>query len=312
VNLSRYVGNGATNATDPSGLQKKRRRLFPREESIDIDGTPLGDFPVDRHPEEATMSISIDEAGLGLYPKSRSSDDITVRRGELSEIVPVEAFRYARDAVGLTFFGDCSGADVNLLGIAGSIALGAMGWDTHKDVADIIYGIEHWDWTWGSAGNMAVNVIAVFPGIGIIKNLADVKGLKNVDELSEAGKGAKLRKVEDCASKGLARGITDLAEGNITNSGKTVLGHFPGYIDKAKARGASYFDIGDAWDSLTPAQRWAANTHFLDKIAANGDQVLLSLPKTKIRPGSYLADEIQYLIKEKGYRWINQWSLGKP
>ncbi|MBN1852516.1 MAG: hypothetical protein JW829_07315 [Pirellulales bacterium] len=106
--------------------------------------------------------------------------------------------------------------------------------------------------------------------------------------------------------------IADLAEANITNSGKTVLGHFPGYIDKAKARGASYFDIGDTWDTLSDAERWAANRHFLDKIANAGDKVLLSLPKTKIRPDSYLAKEIQYLINEKGYRWINQWSLGKP
>jgi hypothetical protein len=105
--------------------------------------------------------------------------------------------------------------------------------------------------------------------------------------------------------------IVNLAEANITNSGKTVLGHFPGYIDKAKAKGASFFDIGDAWDSLTGAQRWAANTHFLDKIADAGDQVLLSLPKGQIREGSYLAREIDYLINVKGYKWINQWALGK-
>ena len=106
--------------------------------------------------------------------------------------------------------------------------------------------------------------------------------------------------------------IAELAEANITNSGETVLGHFPGYIDKAKANGASFFDIGDVWNLLTPTQRWAANTHFLDKIASRGDQVLLSLPKSKVRPDSYLAKEIQYMINEKGFRWINQWSLGKP
>jgi hypothetical protein len=108
----------------------------------------------------------------------------------------------------------------------------------------------------------------------------------------------------------LSPATQQLAEANITNSGKTVLGHFPGYIDKAKARGASYFDIGNAWDSLTDAERWAANAHFLDKIAEQGDQVLLSLPKSQIREGSYLAKEIKYLIS-KGYRWINQWTLGK-
>lgn len=118
--------------------------------------------------------------------------------------------------------------------------------------------------------------------------------------------------VHNAGSDLLCDTIRTASEANVTNSGQTVLGHFPGYIEKAKARGASYFDIGDAWDSLSDAQRTAANQHFLDRIAANGDTVILSLPKTKIRPGSSLAWEVQYLITEKGYRWINQWSMVAP
>lgn len=106
--------------------------------------------------------------------------------------------------------------------------------------------------------------------------------------------------------------VLRLAEANLTNSGRTVLGSFSGYIDKARARGASFFDIGNRWDSLTPAQRWAANQHFLDKIAASGDRVLLSIPKRQIQEGTYLAREIDYLVRVKGYRWINQWALVPP
>ena len=91
-----------------------------------------------------------------------------------------------------------------------------------------------------------------------------------------------------------------------------MLGAFPGYITKARELGASYFDIGKVWESLTDVERWAANKHFLDVIAAKGDQVLLSIPKTKIRPGSSLAKEVQYLVGEKGYQWVNQWALKKP
>jgi hypothetical protein len=107
----------------------------------------------------------------------------------------------------------------------------------------------------------------------------------------------------------LPAGIKALSEANITNSGDTVLGHFPGYIDKANARGASYYDIGDAWNGLSPAQRWAANTNFLNRVTARGDRILLSLPKNQIRPGSYLEMEVNYLVKERGYTWVNQWSL---
>jgi hypothetical protein len=81
------------------------------------------------------------------------------------------------------------------------------------------------------------------------------------------------------------------------------------YIEKAQQRGASYFDIGGAWNSLAPAQREAANLHFLDVVGGRGDQVLLSVPKSEIRPTSALAREIQYLQESLNYRWVNQWSL---
>ena len=106
--------------------------------------------------------------------------------------------------------------------------------------------------------------------------------------------------------------LTALAEANINNSGKTVLGHWPGYIDKAKAKGASFFNIGKAWGPLTDPERRALNRHFLDIIAAKGDTVYLSVPKSQIKPGSWLAEEVEYLLKDKGYRWVNQWVLAKP
>jgi len=49
-----------------------------------------------------------------------------------------------------------------------------------------------------------------------------------------------------------------------------------------------------------------------DLIADRGDHILLSVPRDKIREGSYLEAEISYLINEKGYRFVNQWSLRKP
>ena len=105
--------------------------------------------------------------------------------------------------------------------------------------------------------------------------------------------------------------IKALSEKNISNTGETILGHHPGYIDKANSRGASYFDIGDSWTDLNDVQKKAANHHLLDEISKNGDKVNLSLPKNKIRPGSWLSDEINYLTTEKGYKWVNQWSLKK-
>ena len=106
--------------------------------------------------------------------------------------------------------------------------------------------------------------------------------------------------------------IRALAESNIVGNGRTVLGHYPGYITKAQQTGASYFNLGNTWDSLIQAQRATANRYFLDKIADVGDKIFLSVPKTEIRSGSALADEVKYLTTERGYHWINQWSLRPP
>jgi hypothetical protein len=92
-------------------------------------------------------------------------------------------------------------------------------------------------------------------------------------------------------------------------NGRTVIGEFPEYIDKANRKRASYFDIRPLSSQLTEAERWAANRHFLDIITAAGDQIYLSIPKTQVERDSSLAREIEYLTKHKGYRWINQWSL---
>jgi hypothetical protein len=117
----------------------------------------------------------------------------------------------------------------------------------------------------------------------------------------------------EATSETLPQSILDLSESHITDSGNTVLGRYPGYVDKAIERGASYFDIGPtAWDALgTDELRWAANRHFLDVIAERGDKILLSVPKTVIPEGSWLAEEVKYLTTQKGYRWVNQWSLKK-
>ncbi len=109
--------------------------------------------------------------------------------------------------------------------------------------------------------------------------------------------------------RGLSDDILRLTERNLTSSGDTILGSYPGYINKASARGASYFDIGDAWKGLNDAERWAANRYFLDTVANRGDRILLSTPKSGIQPNTWLAREVEYLTQDRGYVWVNQWSL---
>lgn len=99
------------------------------------------------------------------------------------------------------------------------------------------------------------------------------------------------------ANTGLSSDLAALSQANVANSGKTVIGSYPGYVASAEARGASYFSIGDEWDALVARGQdpWALNQHFLDGRIAAGDTVYSTVPRGSIDPASTLLRETQYL-----------------
>jgi RHS repeat-associated protein len=116
-------------------------------------------------------------------------------------------------------------------------------------------------------------------------------------------------KSAQAASAGAAS--TRLALQHVTNSGETVLGSYPGYIDAAKSSGASYFDIGESqWNAIVARGEdpWALNQAFLDNRIAAGDRVVLSTDRSEVGFGTYLAREVQYL-ESHGYRWVDDRTL---
>ncbi len=142
----------------------------------------------------------------------------------------------------------------------------------------------------------AIDGLAAIPAIGLYIRGADLAktGVNAVDAVGN------LRK---------------LATENVVDTGKTVLGHFKNtgqysdYISKAKHMDASFFDLGKNWDTLSDAQRWDANKYFLDTISKKGDQIYLNVPKQQMKLNSQLSREVDYLISNKNYQWVNQWSL---
>ncbi len=104
--------------------------------------------------------------------------------------------------------------------------------------------------------------------------------------------------------------LVNLTEAHLTGSGESVIGPFrpdgggPTYVDVADQRGASYFDLGDAWNDYAPREQLAANQHFLDVAIDNGDTVRLSVSRDVIVPGSYTAAEVDYLLRN-GYTWLD-------
>jgi hypothetical protein len=99
--------------------------------------------------------------------------------------------------------------------------------------------------------------------------------------------------------------------------GIAVIGHFskdlPDYRALADALGAKKFDVGpEAWDAMTAAEREAANHGFLDDIIRSHDTVYLSTFIDDVKPGSSLADEVQYL-EAAGYEVSPEgWKLLPP
>jgi hypothetical protein len=149
------------------------------------------------------------------------------------------------------------------------------------------------------------------PGIG--KGIGVVAG-----KVESAVAGRAIAAVETKTSTLLSNEVVKLSEANITNSGETVLGKYIvpdgeiNYVAPAQAKGASYYEIDQAtWKSLSAEQQWAANEHFLDVVAAKGDTIALSTAKADIPASTSLAKEIDYLTSQKGYVWVDQFSL-KP
>jgi RHS repeat-associated protein len=100
---------------------------------------------------------------------------------------------------------------------------------------------------------------------------------------------------------GHARVFTSVS-GDLRNPGKAVIGHYPEYVDVAKKLGARFFNVPPrAFARMTESERWAANQKFLDRLIMRGDEVVLATALEKVRPGSYLAKEIRYLLSH-GYQ----------
>ncbi|HUG67729.1 MAG TPA: hypothetical protein VMM76_08250, partial [Pirellulaceae bacterium] len=123
-------------------------------------------------------------------------------------------------------------------------------------------------------------------GVLVHNNRCDV-----VSEISLANSG---KKIDLNAAKGGAPAK------RVSN--QTVLGRYPDYVRLSDDLGARRFDIpSHIWKEMAPAEQWAANRKFLDRLVAKGDEIILSNPANSARPGSFFAREIEYL-KSLGFR----------
>jgi hypothetical protein len=75
------------------------------------------------------------------------------------------------------------------------------------------------------------------------------------------------------------------------------IGHSPDYIDLAGNIGGKHFSVpDDVWNSMNPAEQWAANQRFLDRGIAEGAVFRLATPIEDMRDPSIYAKEINYML----------------
>jgi RHS repeat-associated protein len=97
--------------------------------------------------------------------------------------------------------------------------------------------------------------------------------------------------------------VSTVAAEGAEQTGKIVLGKVDVYEKVGSELGAKVFKIPThIWDTLTRAEKWAANQKFLDRAIRNGDEIILAEPVQDISKidGMYRR-ELDYLI-EKGFR----------
>jgi len=97
------------------------------------------------------------------------------------------------------------------------------------------------------------------------------------------------------------------AGGQIVETGITVLGKYPAYLEEARRLGAHALNIPAAeWNALgSRAAQWARNVEFLDEAIARGDSFRLATPFAQgwAEKGTFYKNELEYLI-QKGYELI--------
>jgi RHS repeat-associated protein len=113
------------------------------------------------------------------------------------------------------------------------------------------------------------------------------------------------------AGKILAKDIAEqvMTDASKSKQGLRVIGHYPDYITAAKNLNARFFSVPEKfWKAMSQAQRWTANKKFLDRAMNRKESFLLATPRDKIRRGSDLEREVEYLL-EKGYKWTEEGTM---
>jgi len=105
---------------------------------------------------------------------------------------------------------------------------------------------------------------------------------------------------KSAASQGLRHCRNMVKKGAKIEKSVTVIGHYPEYLNSS-INGNRFTMPAGQWSKMSVAEQWAANRRFLDDAIKRKDVFWLATPLQNVRPGSWYARELAYLM-QNGYR----------
>ncbi|HUQ70002.1 MAG TPA: Ig-like domain-containing protein [Planctomycetaceae bacterium] len=152
---------------------------FPLLQQMIANGVPsIAEIQATRAAVQAALSelspadgaVALELAQPPANPPTTGYTPCIVRYGAGNPFPFIDSPDFQTPAyLGQILLGDWSGVAPSVEGTLGSILFGLTGFDVYKDALDISYGVANWQWTWGDAGTMALNTIALLPLVGVVK-----------------------------------------------------------------------------------------------------------------------------------------------
>ncbi|XZE45641.1 RHS repeat-associated core domain-containing protein [Pirellulaceae bacterium SH467] len=255
TNLYRYVGNGATNVIDPSGLQERS--------SWDIESELISIY---NQPVRSEADIAKFASLVTQLLRQRELESIRQRERDNQTVMRSATSSEMRDLL-----------DVEMRTIWNRMYIG-IATDAEKNRWHQVRR--------ANSPGLALTNDLVGPEGGVWRSI-EIAGMM-------AGGGPVLQNATGASTPKLTTAPV--------SGGKTVLGHYPAYTELAEQLGARRFNIPTSvWNKMTEVERWEANTKFLDRMIARGDDIILATRADLAKPGSYFARELEFLLS-KGFK----------
>ncbi|MCI5189801.1 MAG: hypothetical protein D3905_08375, partial [Candidatus Electrothrix sp. AS4_5] len=218
-----YVSNNPVTGWDWYGYSDSPLQWKPSTSNDQqVCSIESGYIPIPEPEVELEMCIAEEYTG---YSFSYSEPEVTVSYSEPEPKVTVGS--YLKSSGKQVLYGNYTD-DVNFVGTAGQIGLGASGFDLPADIRDISYDFSHWEWSWGHFGKTCLDIVSLAPVVGVFKYTDEVATVvKGADKVKDAKKSNNFVDLTDARGRGHILGGDATGGGHRYGTGQPGKSEFP-------------------------------------------------------------------------------------